>query len=90
MGAEELLAVDVDGVGITRPNLTGLPTTYVRSHWELGSILVFQPETAKRNMALGYQDCHRAFGKVLGLPTPCGPARKRRWPWGLPGPMRGC
>ena len=66
MGAEELLAVDVDGVGITRPNLTGLPTTYVRSHWELGSILVFQPETAKRNMALGYQDCHRAFGKVLG------------------------
>lgn len=66
MGAEELLAVDVDGVGITRPNLTGLPTLYVRSHWELGSILEFHPEVAKHNIALGYQDCYRAFGKVLG------------------------
>lgn len=66
MGAEELLAVDVDGVGITRPNLTGLPTVYIRSHWELGSILEFHPETARRNIALGYQDCYRAFGKLLG------------------------
>ncbi|WP_270763159.1 patatin-like phospholipase family protein [Gemmiger qucibialis] len=26
MGATELIGVDVDGVGLTRPNLTGLPT----------------------------------------------------------------
>ena len=27
MGADELVCVDLEGVGITRPNLTGLPTT---------------------------------------------------------------
>ena len=36
MGAEELVCVDLEGVGITRPNLTGLPTTMIRSYWELG------------------------------------------------------
>lgn len=66
MGAEELLAVDVDGVGITLPNLTGLPTTCVRSYWELGPILRFEPATAKRNIALGYQDCYRTFGRLAG------------------------
>lgn len=66
MGAEELLAVDVDGVGVTLPNLTGLPTTCVRSYWDLGPILRFEPATAKRNIALGYQDCYRAFGRLAG------------------------
>ena len=36
MGAAELLGVDVDGIGIVRPNTTGLPTRIVRSHWNLG------------------------------------------------------
>ena len=35
MGADELVCVDLEGVGITRPNLTGLPTVMVRSYWEL-------------------------------------------------------
>ena len=62
MGAEELVCVDLEGVGITRPNLTGLPTTMIRSYWELGDILHFDPDTAKRNMELGYYDTLRAFG----------------------------
>lgn len=66
MGADELVAVDVDGVGVVRPNNTGLPTTYISSRWDLGSLLEFDPAVAKRNMALGYQDCYRAFGKMLG------------------------
>ena len=41
MGAEELVCVDLEGVGITRPNRTGLPTILVRSHWDLGDILRF-------------------------------------------------
>ena len=40
MGADELVCVDLEGVGITRPNLTGLPTVMVRSYWELGDILL--------------------------------------------------
>ena len=66
MGAEELLAVDVDGVGVTLPNLTGLPTVMVRSYWELGDILHFDPDTARRNIELGYYDTRRAMGYLRG------------------------
>ena len=66
MGAEELVCVDLEGVGITRPNLTGLPTTMIRSSWELGDILHFDPDTARRNIELGYYDTLRAFGRLRG------------------------
>ena len=66
MGAEELVCVDLEGVGITRPNLTGLPTTMIRSYWELGDILHFDPDTARRNIELGYYDTLRAFGRLRG------------------------
>ena len=66
MGAEELLGVDIDGVGITRPNTTGLPTRIIRSHWNLGSTLDFDPQRAARNIALGYFDTLRLFGRCGG------------------------
>ncbi len=66
MGADELVCVDLEGVGITRPNLTGLPTTMIRSCWDLGEILDFNPDTARRNIVLGYHDAMRAFGRVRG------------------------
>lgn len=70
MGATELVCVDIDGVGITRPNLTGLPTTTIRSYWGLGDILRFSPETARRNIELGYYDTLRAFGRIRGWAYP--------------------
>lgn len=66
MGADELVCVDLEGVGITRPNRTGLPTTLIKSYWELGDILHFDPDTARRNIELGYYDTLRAFGKLRG------------------------
>ena len=66
MGADELLCVDLEGVGITRPNRTGLPTTLIKSYWELGDILHFDPDTARRNMELGYYDTRRAMGYLRG------------------------
>ena len=66
MGAEELVCVDLEGVGITLPNRTGLPTIMVRSYWELGDILHFDPDTARRNIELGYYDTLRAFGRLRG------------------------
>ena len=66
LGAEELVCVDLEGVGITKPNRTGLPTTLIRSHWELGDILRFDPAVARRNMAIGYFDTMRAFGRLRG------------------------
>ena len=66
MGAGELLAVDVNGVGITRPNTTGLPTRIIRSHWNLGPTLDFAPKRAARNIALGYFDTMRLFDRMGG------------------------
>jgi NTE family protein len=66
MGATELLCVDLEGVGITRPNFTALPTTVIRSYWNLGDILRFSPETSRRNIELGYYDTLRTFGRVRG------------------------
>ncbi len=66
MGADELVCVDLEGVGITRPNRTGLPTTLIKSYWELGDILHFDPDTARRNMELGYYDTRRAMGYLRG------------------------
>lgn len=77
MGATELLGVDIDGIGIVRQNNTGLPTRIVRSHWNLGPTLDFDPARAARNMALGYFDTLRLFGRIGGtayaiLPDPDG------------------
>ena len=66
MGADALVCVDLEGVGITRPNRTGLPTTLIKSYWELGDILHFDPDTARRNIELGYYDTLRAFGRLRG------------------------
>ena len=68
MGADELVCVDLEGVGITRPNLTGLPTTMVRSYWELGDILHFDPDTARRNIELGYYDTAALWDICGGVP----------------------
>lgn len=67
MGAEEVVAVDVDGIGVTRRLPADLPVTLIRSHWELGAILTFDPRQAARNIALGYNDTYRAFGNLLGI-----------------------
>ena len=66
MGASELLAVDIDGVGINRPNTTGLPARTLPSHWDLGPLFDFDGERAARNMQLGYLDTLRLFGRVGG------------------------
>ena len=77
MGAQELVAVDIEGLGYNRPNRTGLPTRVVRSHWDLGPMFDFDGVRATRNIALGYLDTLRAFGRVGGtayalLPDPDG------------------
>lgn len=66
MGATELCCVNVDGVGRTRPNRTGLPTTTVESWWDLGELFRFVPAVARRNIELGYNDTYRTFGRLRG------------------------
>lgn len=66
LGATELIGIDVDGVGYTRPNNTGLPTRIIRSHWDLGPLFDFDGVRAARNIRLGYWDTQRSFGRVGG------------------------
>ena len=67
MGAQEVVAVDVDGIGVTRRIPEDLPVILIRSYWDLGAILTFDPRQAARNIALGYNDTYRAFGHILGI-----------------------
>ena len=57
---------EIDGVGLTRPNLTGLPTRIIRSHWDLGPLFDFDGVRAAKNIALGYMDTMREFGRLGG------------------------
>lgn len=66
-GADEVVAVDLDALGIVRPvHLHNQKIRYVRCHWPLGVSLNFSPELAKRNIRLGYLDTMKAFGRLEG------------------------
>lgn len=66
-GAEEIIAVDLRGLGVLHSyKHEEVPITYIRSNWDLGVMFIFDIETAKRNMRLGYQDAMRAYRKLEG------------------------
>ena len=58
--------MNIDGMGLNRPAPEGLACRVIESHWELGNMLLFDPENAARNMELGYWDTLRSFGRVRG------------------------
>ncbi|MBE6885786.1 MAG: patatin-like phospholipase family protein [Ruminococcaceae bacterium] len=66
-GAEELVVVELGSPGVVKKIDTGdRPVKYIRSQWDLGHILNFSAETARRNMRLGYLDAKKAFGLADG------------------------
>ena len=63
LGADEVIAVDLKAVGIRRkPKDSSVPVKLVRSRWNLGPFLLFEPTLSGRNMALGYLDAKKALG----------------------------
>ncbi len=67
LGAEEIIAVDLQAVGITRkPKNRPEKLTLIRSHWHLGPFILFDKSYARRNIALGYLDCMKAFHRLMG------------------------
>ncbi len=70
MGAEMIVEVDLDGIGINHKmceEYKDVKIISVGSYHDLGSFLEFNPKTAKRNMELGYLDTYKAFGKLDGF-----------------------
>lgn len=67
LGAQEIIAVDLQSVGVVR-KLRQSPDklTVIRPNWNLGPFILFDKTFARRNIALGYLDTMRAFGKLVG------------------------
>ena len=67
MGADEIIAVDLESVGVSRKIKKGNQrVTLIRSLWPLGSFLKFDGLLAKKNIRLGYLDTLKAFGSLDG------------------------
>ncbi|NLY70676.1 MAG: patatin-like phospholipase family protein [Clostridiales bacterium] len=63
-GATHVIAVDLETRGHVRkePLKQAEHLILIRCKWNLGSVLVFDSEIAKRNIRLGYLDTLKAFG----------------------------
>lgn len=73
-GADEIIAVSLDAPGIMRDlkaidavKKGNVRVTVIKSYDHLGEILNFDPETAMKNMRLGYLDTYKALGKLYGF-----------------------
>lgn len=66
MGAEDIIGVNLGASGLEAKYETDYPVRVIRSKFDLGPTMEFVPEIAKRNMALGYNDTMRSFGKLDG------------------------
>lgn len=67
MGAEDIIGVNLCASGIEAKYETDYPVRVIRPWFDLGPTMEFVPEIAKRNMALGYNDTMRSFGKLDGI-----------------------
>jgi NTE family protein len=66
MGAEDIIGVNLCASGIEAKYETDYPVRVIRPWFDLGPMMDFVPEIAKRNIALGYNDTMRSFGKLDG------------------------
>jgi len=67
LGAQEIIAVDLEAIGfIPKVRHYRIPVTYIRSYWNLGIFISFNPERIARNMNLGYLDTMKQYGRYEG------------------------
>ena len=66
MGAEDIIGVNLRASGIEAKYETDYPVRVIRPWFELGPTMDFVPDIADRNIALGYNDTMRSFGKLDG------------------------
>ena len=67
-GADKIIAIDLKAVGmIKKPKSKDVKITKISSYYDLGKILDFNKDQAKKNMKLGYNDTLKTFGKLDGF-----------------------
>lgn len=63
---DEIIVVDVNGIGRVRQVEPGVPVTTLRCYWDLGNVLIFDSERCRRNLRLGYLDGMKQLGSYEG------------------------
>lgn len=63
---DEIIVVDVHGLGRSRHPKTDIPIRVIKSYWDLGSMLMFEQASVHRNIMLGYHDGLKFFEKLEG------------------------
>lgn len=68
-GAERIIAVNMDAIGVVRREkaFASYDIRTIESYWDLGSVLLFDPNSARQNMRLGYLDTMRSYGVYDGF-----------------------
>ena len=66
LGAEKIIAVDLNEVGIVKKPRKKVDIIYIKPHNYFGSFLVFDADLAKRGIRLGYNDTMKTYGKLDG------------------------
>lgn len=66
MGAEKILAFNVEGPGITRPVLPGTDVLNIKPMLPLGNFLDFSSESCVRSMNIGYLETGKLTGRFAG------------------------
>ena len=67
MGADEIIAVDLKEIGIKQKvKNKDIPITYISPRNDIGSFLIFDSDSAKRAIRLGYNDTLKIYHKLEG------------------------
>lgn len=67
MGATEIIAVDLEAIGIKRKvKNDDIPITYISPNNDIGSFLIFDKKIARRAIRIGYNDTMKKFSKLDG------------------------
>lgn len=68
LGATRLISIDVKGPGFNKhPAFSkDIVNVSLKSPWNLGDFLIFQKNTAQKNLQLGYLEAKRALGDFKG------------------------
>ena len=64
---DEIIVVDVKGVGVIKDIKSDKPIHYITSYWDLGNFLIFDGKQCRRNIQLGYLDTLKAFSHYEGI-----------------------
>lgn len=66
LGATEIIAVDLEQIGFKKKQKEKLPMTIIKPSNDIGSLLIFEKEQAKKNIKYGYNDTLKVYNKLEG------------------------